>query len=79
MHCTNLISAHLYSYMLDCVPAEPGSEFQEEQSLGEYGGSQATSCVDTTYLWIKASPSALTNAPYLLYLIFALCSIMVMH
>jgi hypothetical protein len=47
MHCTKLCSAHLYSYTLDCALAEPESEIQEDQSLGEYGGLQATSCVDT--------------------------------
>jgi hypothetical protein len=79
MHCTNLILAHLFSYMLDCVLAEPKSEFQEEQSLGEYSGHKQQVVWILTYLWITASPSALTNAPYLLYLMFALCSIMTVH
>jgi hypothetical protein len=45
MHHIMLISAQLCAYAIDHV--EPESEIQEEQSLGEYGGSQATSCVDT--------------------------------
>jgi hypothetical protein len=47
MHYTKLCLAHLYLYTLDCALAKPELEIQEEQSSGEYGGPQVTSCVDT--------------------------------
>jgi hypothetical protein len=47
MHYTKLCLAHLYLYTLDCALAKPELEIQEEQSLCEYGGPQATSCRDT--------------------------------
>jgi hypothetical protein len=45
MHCIMSISAHVCAYVIDDV--EPEAKIQEEQSSGEYGHPQATSCVDT--------------------------------
>jgi hypothetical protein len=42
--------------MLDCALAEPESGIPEEQSLGEYGGSQAISCVDTNLALDQGKP-----------------------
>jgi hypothetical protein len=44
MHCTILI---WLIYPLDHVHVEPKSEIQKEQSLGECGGPQVTSCMYT--------------------------------
>jgi hypothetical protein len=38
--------------------AELKAEIQEEQSLGEYGGPQATSCVDTNLALDQGKPRA---------------------
>jgi hypothetical protein len=54
--CTKFYLAHLYSYTLDCALAEPESGIPEEQSLGEYGGSQAISCVDTNLALDQGKP-----------------------
>jgi hypothetical protein len=42
--------------MLDCTLAESESEIQEEQSLGEYGGPQATICVETNLVLDQGKP-----------------------
>jgi hypothetical protein len=42
--------------MLDCALVEPESEIQKEQSSGEYGGPQATCCVDTNIAFEQGKP-----------------------
>jgi hypothetical protein len=56
MHCTKFCLAHLYSYTLDCVLAEPESKIQEERSLVQYSGPQVTSCVDTKLALDQGKP-----------------------
>jgi hypothetical protein len=54
MHCIMSISAHVCAYAIYHV--EPESKIQEEQSSGEYGGPQATSCVDTNLALDQGKP-----------------------
>jgi hypothetical protein len=54
MHCIMSISAHVCAYVIYHV--EPESKIQEEQSSGEYGGPQATSCVDTNLALDQGKP-----------------------
>jgi hypothetical protein len=54
MHCTMLVLANLYLCTLDHV--ESKSEIQVEQVQKEYGGTQATSCVDTNLALDQGKP-----------------------
>jgi hypothetical protein len=54
MHCIMSFSAHVCADAIDHM--EPESKIQEEQSSGEYGGPQATSCVDTNLAWDQGMP-----------------------
>jgi hypothetical protein len=53
MHCIILI---WLIYPLDHIHAEPKLEIQEEQNLGECGGSHVTSYVDTNLALDQAKP-----------------------
>jgi hypothetical protein len=59
--------------------AKPESKFQAEQVQWVFRGQQALSCDDANIVVIKANPGALTHAPCILFWIFDLCSIMIVH